>query len=930
MKFRGVGKRFFIGLIMVWSVVFAQPGVVQAAALSAEAGDLLAEMTPEERVGQLFVAGFKGNQVGPDSEIYDLVVNYHLGGVMLKPANDNFAGGTETVQQAYTMIQDLQKAEWDATYRSAAELPPGVERRPVYVPLLIGLSQQGEGTQSNRILRGLTPLPSALALGATWNPQLATEVGSVLGKELSTLGINLLVTAATDVLGPQEMGGSAALGTQSLGGSPFWVGRLGKAYVQGVHQGSDNRMLVFAANFPGSGNADRDPHMQLATVRRTMDQLDQFELMPYYAVTGQAATAEETVDGLTVSHIRYAGLQGNIRSNTRPLSFDANALETLTSLQPLQSWREAGGILMSEDLGSAAVLQYYSPAGQTFSAHQVALNAFLAGNDLLYVDDFVSTGDENAYTSLVTTLTYFAQKYREDAAFAQRVDAAVERILTKKLQLYSALILGGIVPPEADLKEIGQAYETSLNVAQNAATLISPNPAELSLTIAQPPGLRDRIVFFTDARASRQCSTCSGEFLLPVNGLANAVVGLYGPSSGGQIYQYNLSSYGFDELIDFLDGTIERPDGQEQSALEAALMQADWVVFGMLDVSPDLPQSQAIQRLLSERPDLTSQKQVITFVFDAPYYLDATDISKMTAYYGLFSPSPAFVDVAARILFGELTPSGSSPVTVLGSGYDLTRALAPEPSQVIPLRLDLPEEDQQPVGNDTVEALPMFEQGDILPLITGKIYDRNRHIVPDGTLVQFVFSTGGEGGLVQQISTVTKDGVARTTYSIKSTGLLQVQVTSGNAKTSEILLLDISPGGAVAITAIVPTPVATDFFEPTIMPTPTEELEIVPELQERGPNNFISWLASMFLIWSVSIGLFLWGRKLLGATWGLRWGLLAAIGGILMYIYLSLGLFDRGLFLTAGLSGRLMLVGLGTLAGWGVGWLWQKYLVWQG
>jgi beta-N-acetylhexosaminidase len=928
MKTRGIGLQILLQVFLVTSLLLSQPGLVQAAAApdpAAQAHDLLAEMTPEEKVGQLFIAGFKGSSAGQGTEIHDLIANYHLGGVMLSAANDNFEGGTETTQRAYDLIKELQQAEWDATYHTTPDAVTGETREYEYIPLLVGLSQEGDGAPYDQILKGLTPLPSAMALGATWNPGLASQAGSVLGKELSALGVNLLVTTAMDVLGPQEMGGSATLGTHSFGGNAFWVGRLGKAYVQGIHQGANDRMMVVAANFPGSGNADRNPQDQVATVRRTMEQLNQFELVPFYAVTGQAASQQEMVDVLAVSHIRYAGLQGNIRSTTRPVSFDSNALENLMSLQPLQSWRSAGGILMSQNLGSPAVQQYYSPTGQTFNAHQVALNAFLAGHDLLFVDNFISTGDENAYTSLTTTLSFFAQKYSEDSAFAQRVDSAVERILTRKLQMYPSLILGAITPSQNGLEELGQSYQVGFDVAQNAATLISPNPAELSLTLAEPPGLRDRIIFFTDAMVSRQCSTCSGDFMLPVNGLEDAVVRLYGPRSGGQVFQYNLSSFSFEELTSFLDGTIERPAGQERSALEEALLQSNWIVFAMLDVDENRPESRALHRLLSERPDLTSQKQIITFAFNAPFYLDATDISKMTAYYGLYSKTPGFVDVAARLLFGELTPVGSLPVTVLGSGYDLTRALAPEPSQVIPLRLDMPDGEQQQATAGITEALPMFKEGDILPLVTGKIYDRNRHIVPDGTSVQFVFSTGGEGGLVQQITAVTRDGVARANYQIKSTGLLQIQVTSGSAVTSEILLLDISSGGAVAITAIVPTPAMTEFFEPTPLPTPTPEPLATPEVEELASPRFFNWLASMLMIWSISIGIFFLGQRIVSVVWGLRWGLLAAVGGLLMYIYLSLDFPGSRLLAASGIGGLLITVALGILAGWGVGWLWRRY-----
>jgi len=348
------------------------------------------------------------------------------------------------------------------------------------------------------------------------------------------------------------------------------------------------------------------------------------------------------------------------------------------------------------------------------------------------------------------------------------------------------------------------------------------------------------------------------------------------------------------------------------------------VVFSMVDVDTARPESQTIHRILNERPDLTSGKEVVVFAFNAPYFLDATDISKLTAYYGLYSKTPAFVDVAARILFGELTPLGALPVSVPGSGYDLTQALSPEPSQVIPLRLDIPEAEQFLSETEIADALPMFEKGDTLPLVTGEIYDHNRHIVKDDTPVEFVFTTGGDGGLVQQISTVTRDGVARATYQINATGLLQIQVRSGQALTSEILLLDISSGGAVAITAIVPTPVTTQIVQPTTSPSPTPEITPSPALDERDTPDFITWLISMILIWAIAAGIYFLGQSRLSIVWGLRWGLLAAVGGILMYIYLSLGFPASQLIMSGGMVGMLSAIGAGSLAGWGIGWIWQR------
>ncbi len=50
---------------------------------------ILNQMTVEEKVGQLFLVTFQGTDMSPTSQIYDLVVNRHVGGVILSIENNN-------------------------------------------------------------------------------------------------------------------------------------------------------------------------------------------------------------------------------------------------------------------------------------------------------------------------------------------------------------------------------------------------------------------------------------------------------------------------------------------------------------------------------------------------------------------------------------------------------------------------------------------------------------------------------------------------------------------------------------------------------------------------------------------------------------------------------------------------------------------------
>jgi beta-N-acetylhexosaminidase len=163
------------------------------------------------------------------------------------------------------------------------------------------------------------------------------------------------------------------------------------------------------------------------------------------------------VDGLLLSHIRYQGFQGNIRATTKPVSFDAAALDLIMKLPEFSDWRSEGGIIVSEDLGSEAVRKFFDPLNTGFDARQVARSALLAGNDLLNLGNIIATNDPDSYTTVVRIVEYFNQRYLDDPTFQTRVDKAVQNILIMKFKLYPAFQLEDILPVPEDLDSLGQS-----------------------------------------------------------------------------------------------------------------------------------------------------------------------------------------------------------------------------------------------------------------------------------------------------------------------------------------------------------------------------------------------------------------------------------------------------------------------------------------
>ena len=889
-------------------VAHAQP---QSQGKTAEA--ILESMTPEERVGQLFLVTFNGTDTSSESQIYDLIVNHHIGGVVLTAENDNFVAEPDTVTGAHQLINALQTVEWDAT----AQDVNGKTSPNIYVPLFIGVSQDGDGAPHDQILSGLTPLPDAMAIGATWNTDLSQQVGSVLGKELRTLGFNLFLGPSLDVVDSPNPSARSDLGTRAFGGDPFWVGQMGSAFVSGLHKGSNGRMVVVAKHFPGSGSSDRVSDEEVATVRKSLDQLKQIELPPFFTVAN-STDPTGLVDGLLVSHIRYQGFQGNIRATTRPISFDASALPAILALPKFTTWRANGGLIVSDALGSAAVKDFYSQGTENFSPSLVARDAFLAGNDVLYLGNITSTTPgADTYSASLDILSFFTQQYQNDPVFAQRVDAAVLRILAQKLRMYSLFDISTVRTPDVDLAGLDASQQVMFDVARNAATLVSPDPKELSTLLPAPPGPGDRIVFITDTSTYQQCSTCPVEDDFSLDALQKNVLRLYGQSGSAQILPNHLSSYSLTELGLMLNG-------ESKTDIELSLGNATWIVISLAGVNAN--QLTVFRRFFAERPNLLRNKNVILFSFTAPYYLDATDISKLTAYYVLYSKQPAFVDVAARLLFQQVSLQGASPVSIPAIEYDLIKETAPDPAQIIPLALDRKEASGSENITPTAEAtqIPLYKIGDTIAVRAGPIMDQLGHIVPDGTPAKFIMSTGTDSGeILKQVDAFTTAGTARATFVIDKPGSVEISVTSEPALVSGGLRFIASNEG-VAVTVVVPvvSPTATEIL-PTSTSTPVAEGPITPDGYPRVGGWFLTLLALFG-----SAGLAFWAvSKIISTRWGVRWALCIAIGGLLGYNYLALGFPGAANWIAtkAGAPGVLFLTFMGELIGGIAAWVWMHW-----
>jgi hypothetical protein len=171
------------------------------------------------------------------------------------------------------------------------------------------------------------------------------------------------------------------------------------------------------------------------------------------------------------------------------------------------------------------------------------------------------------------------------------------------------------------------------------------------------------------------------------------------------------------------------------------------------------------------------------------------------------------------------------------------------------------------------------------------------------------------------VEAVTTKGVASAAFGLDKPGLLEISVTSDPAMISNVLQLDVSQSGAVAV--IVVTPELTQSVEPTAQSTAVVVEDTYISIE--GYPRFSAWLVAMlFIAFSIWVG-YATGIRVVSRRSAFRLALGIALGGFAAYNYLIFGLFGiMSWLITSGLSGVIIFVFTGELIGFAAGWVWSR------
>jgi len=741
---------------------------------------VLASLSVDERIGQLVMVNFVGNDVSASSDVATLIRDYKVGAVLVTASNGNIVNRDDTATALADLTNGLQQRAYEASRRTDG----GDE---YFLPALIATDNEGDLFPFTNVTHNYTSIPNNMTIGATWSKTQAETTGAIVGRELSAAGVNMLLGPVVDVLENPRSGGNGDIGTRAFGGNATWVGELGRAYVRGVHTGSGGRMLTIAKHFPGHGGSDRSTDNEVPTVNKSLDQLRASDLAPFAEVDRQDdGDPAGTTDGMLVSHIRYRNfVPGDTAPFTRPISLDAAAFRQFMELPEFAAWRP-GHLVMSDSLGVPAVKKWYAQQQGTadFPNRTVVRDALLAGSDLLPLVEFYKDPGHPGWKDyqlpvIEDSIQYMRDQYAADPDFRRRVDEAVRHVVAAKIKLYPKLQRDQtLVDPAQAAAAAGQGADQMRALAEDALTLLQPpTVAELRARLPRGPQSPEKVLIV-------ECwEDCYPYRVMSKNALQQQLLALYGPAGKGRLKPEDVNTISFGEL----DAWLSKPDDPANAAVTRAVGDASWLIFALTEYNPDgHPASGAVKRFLDVAPVDLRNKNLIGIAYNVPYHLDSTEISKLSAYFAVYNKTDAAIATGFRALFGDVAPKGHSPVNVSGVFYTVADAVQPDAAQ----QLNVQVFGQQP---DAVK------DARTVALVAGPVLDHNGEPVPDGTGVSFTLTRGG--GATSSATARTTDGMAGAQLAASGPGSYSATASVG-AVASAPLALTIVGGVTPEATAV--------------------------------------------------------------------------------------------------------------------------------
>lgn len=220
------------------------------------------------------------------------------------------ARGANTLAQVRSLVKNEGVGALLFTEGTAAEHAEAINlaQELARVPVLI--TADGEWGPAMRV-SDIASFPRNMALGAISNDSLIYDYGRETARQCLALGMTVNFAPVADVNSNPR---NPVIGSRAFGDDPDNVTRKVCAYSRGLEDGG---MQSVAKHFPGHGDTESDSHKTLPYVGRSMEELEQVELVPFRGYVNSG------LSGVMVGHISVPAIdKSGIATSLSPKTYD--------------------------------------------------------------------------------------------------------------------------------------------------------------------------------------------------------------------------------------------------------------------------------------------------------------------------------------------------------------------------------------------------------------------------------------------------------------------------------------------------------------------------------------------------------------------------------------------------------------------------------
>lgn len=279
------------------------------------------------------------------------------------------------------------------------------------LPPFIAIDQ--EGGRVHRLPRPFTHFPAAAVIGKSGDTALAYRAGRATAVELSLIGINLDFAPVLDVnSNPQN----PIIGDRAFGTKPETVVKLTAPWIEGLRDGG---IIPCGKHFPGHGDTEKDSHLDLPTIEKSLDELRATELPPF------VRACQRQIESLMTAHVLFRSLD---REYPATLSH-----KIITGM--LRHELRYQGVVFGDDMEMKAVTDNFDP-------EQAVTLAVRAGLDvLMYCHDL---------SKAVSAFDFIVREAEKDRPLRDKIEESYKRI--KRLKARSLRAFKGAAEEELTVR----------------------------------------------------------------------------------------------------------------------------------------------------------------------------------------------------------------------------------------------------------------------------------------------------------------------------------------------------------------------------------------------------------------------------------------------------------------------------------------------